>query len=48
MYFCATDPSTGELAFAITREEHEANVARYQQMWEEYDRRLAEATIAGN
>ena len=48
MYFCATDPSTGELAFAITREEHEANVARYQQMWEEYDRRLAEAAITGN
>lgn len=37
MYFCATDPKTGELAFAITREEHDANVARYQQMWAEYD-----------
>lgn len=39
MYFCATDPGTGELAFAITREEHEQNVARYQQMWAEYDAR---------
>ena len=40
LYFCATDPSTGELAFAITQEEHDANVAQYQQMWEEYDRQL--------
>lgn len=37
MYFCATDPKTGELAFAITREEHDQNVAKYQQMWAEYD-----------
>lgn len=37
MYFCATDPKTDELAFAITREEHIANVAKYQQMWAEYD-----------
>lgn len=37
MYFCATDPKTDELAFAITREEHQANVAKYQQMWAEYD-----------
>lgn len=37
MYFCATDPSTDELAFAVTREEHERNVAQYQQMWAEYD-----------
>ena len=43
MYFCATDPATGELAFAITREEHEQNVARYQQMWAAYD-----AQNAGN
>ena len=37
MYFCATDPKTGELAFAISREEHDANVAKYQQMWADYD-----------
>lgn len=37
MYFCATDPKTDELAFAITREEHLANVSKYQQMWAEYD-----------
>lgn len=41
MYFCATDPGTGELAFAITREEHQQNVAQYQQMWAEYDARNA-------
>ncbi len=37
MYFCATDPATGELAFAITKEEHQQNVERYQQMWAAYD-----------
>ena len=37
MYFCATDPKTGELAFAVTREEHDQNVAKYQQMWAAYD-----------
>jgi UPF0755 protein len=41
MYFCATDPNTDELAFAITKEEHQANVAKYQQMWAEYDARNA-------
>ena len=40
LYFCATDPSTGELAFAVTQEEYDANVARYRQIWEEYDRQL--------
>lgn len=37
MYFCATDPATGELAFAITQEEHQKNVEQYQQMWAAYD-----------
>ena len=41
LYFCATDPATGELAFAITQEEHLRNVAQYQAMWEEYDRQHA-------
>ena len=39
LYFCATDPKTNELAFSITEEEHQANVAQYQQMWAEYDAR---------
>ena len=36
-YFCATDPATGELAFAVTLDEHQKNVAQYQQMWADYD-----------
>ena len=38
MYFCATEPTSGMLAFAKTKEEHEANVAKYRPLWEEYDR----------
>lgn len=41
MYFCATDPATGELAFAVTREEHQQNVQRYQAMWAAYDAQQA-------
>lgn len=37
MFFCATDPQTKDLAFAISREEHLENVAKYQQLWAEYD-----------
>ena len=39
LYFCATEPTSGRLAFSISRTEHEANVARYRPLWEEYDRR---------
>lgn len=42
LYFCATEPTSGVLAFAKTKEEHEANVAKYRPMWEEYDRQNAE------
>ena len=42
LYFCATEPTSGVLAFARTREEHEANVAKYRPLWEEYDRLNAE------
>ena len=38
LYFCAKEPTSGELAFAQTLEEHEANVALYRPLWEEYDR----------
>lgn len=41
LYFCATEPTSGVLAFARTKEEHEANVAKYRPMWEEYDRQNA-------
>jgi len=41
LYFCAMEPASGKLAFAKTREEHEANVALYRPLWEEYDRQRA-------
>jgi len=37
MYFCAKDPESGELVFAVTREEHEANVELYRPAWQAYD-----------
>ena len=42
LYFCATEPTSGVLAFSKTKEEHEALVARYSPLWEEYDRQKAE------
>ena len=41
LYFCATEPTSGVLAFAKTQEEHNANVAKYRPLWEEYDRQNA-------
>jgi len=38
LYFCATEPTSGVLAFAKTKEEHQANVDKYRPLWEEYDR----------
>lgn len=38
LYFCSTDPSSGSLHFSKTLEEHEAAVAMYRPLWEEYDR----------
>ena len=38
LYFCSKDPDTGELYFSKTLEEHEAAVAMYRPLWEEYDR----------
>ena len=46
LYFCATEPTSGVLAFSRTLEEHQANVARYRPLWEEYDRQAAEARRA--
>lgn len=37
MYFCAKEPESGELAFAITQQEHDRNVAMYADSWREYD-----------
>ncbi len=41
LYFCATEPNSGKLAFSISKAEHEANVALYRPLWEEYDRQHA-------
>ena len=38
LYFCSTDPASGELHFSKTLEEHNAAVAMYRPLWEEYDR----------
>ena len=38
LYFCSTDPDSGALHFSRTLEEHEAAVAMYRPLWEEYDR----------
>lgn len=43
LYFCATEPTSGVLAFAKSKDEHEANVAKYRPLWEEYDRQNASA-----
>ena len=42
LYFCGTEPTSGTLVFAKTLEEHQANVARYRPLWEEYDRQKEE------
>ena len=38
LYFCSTDPDSGELHFSKTLEEHEAVVSYWRSKWEEYDR----------
>ncbi len=38
LYFCSTDPDSGTLHFSRTLEEHNAAVAMYRPLWEEYDR----------
>ncbi len=38
LYFCAAEPTSGELVFARTLQEHESNVAKYRPLWEAYDR----------
>lgn len=37
LYFCLKDPATGELVFAKTLEEHNANVEQYKALWEQAD-----------
>ena len=37
LYFCSKDPTSGELQFSKTYEEHQAAVDMYRPMWIEYD-----------
>ena len=37
LYFCAKDPTSGELVFSKTLEEHNAAVEIYRPLWEAYD-----------
>ncbi|MBR1561513.1 MAG: endolytic transglycosylase MltG [Clostridia bacterium] len=48
LYFCATEPTSGVLAFSKTQAEHEALVAQYRPLWEEYDRQRALEREAAN
>ena len=38
LYFCSKDPDSGELYFSKTQAEHDAAVAMYRPLWEDYDR----------
>ena len=38
LYFCSSDPKTGSLVFSKTLDEHNANVAKYRPVWQEYDK----------
>lgn len=40
LYFCSGDPSSTELIFSKTLEEHQAAVAQYRPLWVEYDRKV--------
>ena len=37
LFFCSKDPTSGELAFAKTAEEHAANQAKYAPAWDAWD-----------
>lgn len=39
LYFCSKDPDSGELHFSKTQKEHDAAVAMYRPLWEEYDKK---------
>jgi tetratricopeptide (TPR) repeat protein len=38
LYFCLGDPAKGEMIYAKTLAEHNANVAKYRPLWIEYDK----------
>ena len=37
MYFCAKEPSSGELDFSVTLDEHNRKVETYRQSWQQWD-----------
>lgn len=41
LYFCSKEPESGELAFAVTLEQHQKNVDAYRPSWIEYDKKRA-------
>lgn len=43
LYFCSKEPESGELAFAITYEQHQKNVEIYRPSWIEYEAKQAAA-----
>lgn len=43
LYFCSKEPESGELAFAITYEQHQKNVETYRPSWIEYEAKQAAA-----
>ncbi|MEG0986653.1 MAG: endolytic transglycosylase MltG [Clostridia bacterium] len=42
LYFCAGAPETGELVFAKTQAEQQANVSKYRPLWLQYDEQQAQ------
>ena len=41
MYFCLANPETGETVFAKTLKEQNANQAKYEKLYEEYNKKIA-------
>lgn len=46
LYFCSKDPTSGELQFSKTYEEHQAAVDEYRPLWIEYDNAHADGADA--
>lgn len=46
LYFCAGDPSKGEIVYAKSKEEHQQNVLKYKSLWAAYDEKNAAAPSA--
>ena len=42
LFFCAGDPTKGEIVYAKSKAEHQENVKKYRPLWEAYDKRNAE------